>query len=122
VAMVSMHVACSVAMVSTHGVAHRRARAVALDERDSDRVDARVLVGAPDALLLPLDGGRVDAGRLAVGRRGTRADDGMDLVRVRAGLGLGLGLCRVAVVGIVRGHAGEGRRGLLAPEGERVRG
>ena len=53
---------------------------MALDERDGDRIDARVLVGAADALLLPLDGGGVDAGRLAVRRRGARADDGVDLV------------------------------------------
>ena len=65
---------------SKHGVAHRCARAVALDEGDGDWVDARVLVRPADALLLPLNGGGVDTGRLAIGRRGARTDDGMDLV------------------------------------------
>ena len=65
---------------SKHGVAHRCARAVALDEGDGDWIDARVLVGAADALLLPLNGGGVDTGRLAIRRRGARADDGVDLV------------------------------------------
>mmetsp|Transcript_16355 Transcript_16355/g.38986 ORF Transcript_16355/g.38986 Transcript_16355/m.38986 type:complete len:362 (-) Transcript_16355:789-1874(-) len=63
-------------------VAHRRAGAVALHHRNRRRVDARQLVRAAERLLLPLDGGGVDAGRLAVGRGRAAADHRVHLVAV----------------------------------------